>query len=185
MSPLLFWKIITSPSKMVETKTESKVVSPLALCWTRIIIQRCSQFLRLWNIYSDDIACWSLTCLSCILVQLDLITLLTLIQYIVWPGSPDSGSKPSGWIDPVRVWSTIFNRLLRRKIRLIECNSNCCCLKIEPQKELCCRCFICLRPPPLLWPPTPRPNTLYTCVRYTYSHWEGGRSNQREGLQRQ
>ena len=124
--------------------------------------------------YSDDIACWSLTCLSCILVQLDLITRLTLIQYIVWPGSPDSGSKPSGWIGPVRVWSTIFNRLLRRKIRLIECNAKCCCLEVDLQRDFAAGVSSVWGPLLSYDPIPPPPSTLFTCVRYTYSHREGG-----------
>ena len=38
----------------------------------------------------------------------------------------------------------------RRKIRLIESNVKCRYLKNWPVKGLCGRCFICLRPPPLL-----------------------------------
>ncbi len=48
-------------------------------------------------------------------------------------------------------------------------------------KGLCSRCFICVRPPPLLWPHTP---PLTHCIRVysipTYSHRKGGGPNQRE-----
>ena len=51
-------------------------------------------------------------------------------------------------------------------------------------KGLCGRCFICLRPPPILWPHTPPP--LTHCIRVysiliQYSHRERGRANQRKG----
>jgi hypothetical protein len=41
----------------------------------------------------------------------------------------------------------------RGKIRLIECNVKCHFLKNVPLKVLCGRCYICLRPHPLLYPP--------------------------------
>ncbi len=66
-----------------------------------------------------------------------------------------------------------------RKIRLIENNAKCRYLKNQPVKGLSGRCFICLRPPPLLWPYTPSPPyKLYSVyvytLQYTYSHMEGG-----------
>ncbi len=42
----------------------------------------------------------------------------------------------------------------RRKIRLIECNDKCRYLNKLTCKGICGRCFICLRPPPLLPPLT-------------------------------
>ncbi len=42
----------------------------------------------------------------------------------------------------------------RRKIWLMESNGKCRYLKNCPVKGLCGRCFICLRPPSLLWPHT-------------------------------
>ncbi len=51
-----------------------------------------------------------------------------------------------------------------RKIRQRESNAIYRNLKNWPVKGLCGRCFICLRPPPLLWPHTPFPLTQCTRV---------------------
>ncbi len=73
----------------------------------------------------------------------------------------------------------------RRKIRLIECNAKCRYLKNWPVKGLCCRCFVCLRPPPLLWPHSP-PLTHCTVYLYltqcTYSHRVRGGELTREKI---
>jgi hypothetical protein len=53
----------------------------------------------------------------------------------------------------------------RRKIRLIECIAKCRYLKNLSVKGLCGRCFSCLRPPPPLWPHTPPPYALFTCIQ--------------------
>jgi hypothetical protein len=48
------------------------------------------------------------------------------------------------------------------KIRLKESSA-----KNLPVKGLCGGCFICLRPPPHLWPNSPPPlYTLFTCIQY-------------------
>jgi hypothetical protein len=41
--------------------------------------------------------------------------------------------------------------VIRRKLWLTENNPKCRCLKKLTWRGLCDRCFICLRPPPLLW----------------------------------
>ncbi len=74
----------------------------------------------------------------------------------------------------------------RGKIRLIESNTKGHYLKKNwPVKGICGRCFICLRPPPLLWPNTPPPLTqctvyVYTVYLFTQRRGEGDRANQRE-----
>ncbi len=45
-----------------------------------------------------------------------------------------------------------------------------------PVKGLCGRCFICLRPPPLLWPHTPPLHTVYNILIHTGKGGWGGRS---------
>ncbi len=60
--------------------------------------------------------------------------------------------------------------------RLDRKQCNCRYLKKLTCRGTCGRCFICLKPPPPIWPhtPPPHPYTLYTCIQYTYSHREGG-----------
>jgi hypothetical protein len=60
----------------------------------------------------------------------------------------------------------------RRKILLRESSANCRYLKKLTCKGTLRRLFICLRPPPLPWPPPL--HTVYMCIQYTYSHMEGG-----------
>ncbi len=67
---------------------------------------------------------------------------------------------------------TLLASVMRRKIRLIESNAKYRYLKKLPVKGLCGRCFICLRPRPLLWgrgpPMTPySPPPLHTVYVYT------------------
>jgi hypothetical protein len=57
----------------------------------------------------------------------------------------------------------------RSKIRLIDGNAKCRHLKKLTCKETLRQAFICLRPRN-----TYPPNTLYTCIQYTYLHREGG-----------
>jgi hypothetical protein len=49
-----------------------------------------------------------------------------------------------------------------------------------PVKGLCGRCFICLRPPPLLWPHSPPFHTVYVYSVYLFSihTWKGGRGEE-------
>jgi hypothetical protein len=85
-------------------------------------------------------------------------------------------------LDPDITWR-VFKCWHRRKIRLVECNAKCRYPKYWPVKGLSGRCFICLRPSPLLWPHTPPPYTLYVYTVYLlYLHRVGGRrANRREG----
>ncbi len=55
-------------------------------------------------------------------------------------------------------------------------------------KGLCGMCFICLRPPPLLWPHTPPPppiHTAYVCTRTVYLFTQGGGGGERKELTRE
>jgi hypothetical protein len=71
----------------------------------------------------------------------------------------------------------------RRKMRHIESNAKCRHLKKLPVKGLCGRCLSVWGQEPHTPPPISH-FTLQTCIKYTYSHREGGRGwemNQREG----
>ncbi len=78
----------------------------------------------------------------------------------------------------VAMWELGMGRR-HRKITLKESNAKCRYLKKWPVKELCGRCFICLRPPPLLYD-AKHPSSLHTAymyirvytMQYTYSHRE-------------
>jgi hypothetical protein len=48
-------------------------------------------------------------------------------------------------------------------------------------KGLSDRCFICLRPPPLLWPHTPLTHCIHVYSILTHTGKGGGRANQRKG----
>ncbi len=67
-------------------------------------------------------------------------------------------------------------------IHYIDTNAKCRYLKKFTYKGTLRQVFICLRPPPLLWPHTP-PHTVfaYTVYLFTRGRGGGGRANKREG----
>jgi hypothetical protein len=68
--------------------------------------------------------------------------------------------------DTLRLQRCVAHSIHRRQFRLIESNVKCSYLKIDLEMEFFGRCFICLRPPPLLWPLAP-PLPLHTEYVYT------------------
>jgi hypothetical protein len=115
------------------------------------------------------------------IIAVRFIVIIVKPCYRFWPRSPSSlnqsCNKGLGPQPPVhlqlyslrtRVGITCFplQRLIQRTgytfscnehashlvVEQIESNANCLYLKNWPVKRICGRCFICLKPPPLLWP---------------------------------